>query len=131
MRSLRALAFNKHQTNEAVRKLGITVPHGSVIDSGKITDLHKTALNIFRAMPHTLIVKPTIGGSSVGITKVDNFDALEFALQRAFAVSPQALVEEYVPGREATVGVIDDFRGEKAYALMPVEIVPPLSSPFF
>jgi D-alanine-D-alanine ligase len=29
------------------------------------------------------------------------------------------------------VGVIEDFRNEKAYALMPVEIVPPPSSPFF
>lgn len=126
-----ALAFNKHRTNAEAKKLGLKVAHNTLIDSNKITDLHKTALNIFRAMPHQLIVKPAIGGSSVGITKVDNFDALEFALQRAFAVSPQALVEEYIAGKEATVGVIDNFRNEKVYALMPIEIVPPASSPFF
>ena len=126
-----ALAFNKHRTNQSVSKLGIKVPHNTLIDSAKITDLHKTALNIFRAMPHPFIVKPSIGGSSVGITKVNNFDALEFALQRAFAVSPNALIEEFIPGREATVGVIDEFRNEKHYALMPIEIVPPASSPFF
>jgi D-alanine-D-alanine ligase len=126
-----ALAFNKQRTKESVKKFGVTVAHGALIDSAKVTDLHKTALNIFRSMPHPFIVKPSIGGSSVGITKVDSFDALEFALDRAFAVSPQALVEEFIAGREATVGVIDDFRNEKTYALMPIEIIPPKSSPFF
>ena len=126
-----ALAFNKHRTNSEARRLGITVAHNALIDSAKVTDLHKTALNIFRSFPHPFIVKPVMGGSSVGITKVNNFDALEFALHKAFTVSPQALVEEYIPGKEATVGVIDDFRNEKLYALMPVEIVPPAASPFF
>lgn len=126
-----ALAFNKHRTNQEAQKLGVTVAHNALIDSTKVTDLYKTALNIFRSFPHPFMVKPALGGSSVGVTKVSNFDALPFALQRAFAVSPQALVEEYIPGREASVGVIDDFRNEKAYALMPVEIVPPPTSPFF
>ncbi len=126
-----AIAFNKHKTKKLVESLGLQVAHGAVVDSGKITDLHKTALNIFRSMPHPLIIKPVVGGSSVGMTKVDNFDALEFALNRAFAVSPQALVEEFITGKEATVGVIDDFRNEKTYALMPIEIVPPPKSAFF
>lgn len=126
-----SLAFNKHRTKEAVVPLGVKVAHGVVVDSAKITDLQKTAFNIFRAMPHPMLVKPVIGGSSVGTTKVEHFDALPFALERAFAISPQALVEEYITGREATVGVIEDFRNEKAYALMPIEIIPPAESPFF
>ena len=126
-----SLAFNKHRTKEAASKLGIKTAHGVLIDSTKITDLHKTALNIFRAMPHPMIVKPVIGGSSVGMTKVEHFDALPFALERAFAVSPQALVEEFIAGKEASVGVISDFRGEKTYTLMPIEIIPPAHAPFF
>ena len=46
-------------------------------------------------------------------------------------MAPKVLVEEYIKGREATVGVIDDFRGEKTYALMPVEIIPPPEHSFF
>lgn len=126
-----ALAFNKHRTNTEAHKLGLKVAHNALVDSTKVTDLHKTALNIFRAFPHPFFVKPVTGGSSIGMTKVDNFDALEFALSKAFAVASQALVEEYIPGREASVGVIDDFRNEKVYALMPVEIVPPPALPFF
>lgn len=126
-----ALAFDKQATKDAVALHGVKVVHGAVIDSQKITDLEKTAFNIFRSMPHPLIVKPIVGGSSVGVTRVDNFQALEFALNRAFGYSPKALVEEFILGKEASVGVIDDFRNEKTYALMPVEIVPPTGAPFF
>jgi D-alanine-D-alanine ligase len=126
-----ALAFDKQATKDLVAKHGVRVAHGAIIDSSKITDLEKTAFNIFRSMPHPLIVKPVIGGSSVGMTKVTNFNALPWALNRAFEISPKALVEEFIAGKEATVGVIDNFRGEKTYALMPVEIIPPATSDFF
>lgn len=126
-----ALAFNKHRTKQVASKLGIKTAHGALIDREKITDMEKTALAIFRSLPHPLIVKPVIGGSSVGMTLVNNYHALEYALERGFAVSPQVLVEEYIPGKEATVGVIDHFRGEEVYALMPIEIIPPPESSFF
>ena len=126
------LAFNKARTKQAVKKIGIKTPRAIVIDiedaQGGIEAL---AYNIFRTFPHPAIVKPVIGGSSVGVTIVNNYHGLQWALEQAFIVSPQVLIEEYIRGKEATVGVIDDFRGEKFYALMPVEIVPPKENPFF
>jgi D-alanine-D-alanine ligase len=59
------------------------------------------------------------------MTVVKNFHPLAHALEHASQISPQVLIEEFIPGREASVGVIDDFRGEKTYALLPIEIVPP------
>jgi D-alanine-D-alanine ligase len=47
------------------------------------------------------------------------------ALERAAVVSPKILVEEMIRGHEATVGVVDNYRGQEYYTLMPVEIVPP------
>lgn len=126
-----ALAFNKQLTRDAVAKLGVNIAHGAVLDSQKITDLDRTASNLFRSMPHPVMVKPVVGGSSVGSSVADSYHSLQTALERAFAIAPQVLVEEYIKGREATVGVIDNFRNEKTYALMPVEIVPPQTSPFF
>ncbi len=123
------LAFNKHRTREAVVPLGIKIAHGRVVESGRsVTEL---AHELFRTFPHPAIVKPVTGGSSVGTSVAHNFHGLEWALERAFAVSPKVLVEEFIKGREATVGVLDDFRGERTYALMPVEIVPPPTSSFF
>lgn len=126
-----ATAFNKHRTREAVAALGVKVPHGVVLDADKITNLEATALNLFRSLPHPAIVKPVAGGSSVGVALADSYHGLERALEHAFVHARKVLVEEFIKGREAAVGVVDDFRGERTYVLMPVEIVPPAESPFF
>ncbi|HEY5383432.1 MAG TPA: ATP-grasp domain-containing protein [Candidatus Paceibacterota bacterium] len=125
------LVFDKQRTKEAAAVLGVKVAHGIVIDAGKISDIDKTAQNIFRTFPHPAVVKPLSAGSSVGVTIADSFHALARGLELARTVGPKILIEEYIPGREATVGVIDDFRNEKLYALMPVEIIPPQKNRFF
>lgn len=126
------LAFDKARTKQAVKKLGLKTPRAILVTiEDAQDDIEKLAFDIFRSFPHPAIVKPAIGGSSVGITVVNNFHTLSWALGQAFAISPRVLVEEYIKGREATVGVIDNFRGEKTYVLMPIEIIPPTSRPFF
>lgn len=126
-----SLAFNKQSTKEVVSKLGIKVAHGVMLDKDATEDVEQAAVSIFRNFPHPAVVKPAIGGSSVGTTVVHNFHALEPALHKAFAISPKILIEEYVAGKEATVGVIDGFRNEKTYALLPIEIIPPKKHGFF
>lgn len=126
------LAFNKARTKQAVKKLGIKTPRALLIDKKDIgDDIEGFSLRVFRSFPHPAIVKPAIGGSSVGITIVNNYQSLAWALEQAFRICEQALIEEYIRGREATVGVIDGFRGEKTYALLPIEIIPPKENPFF
>lgn len=65
-----------------------------------------------------LIVKPNDGGSSVGITKVMDIMELKPAVELAFKHSDSVLAEQFIPGRELTVTVLD---GE---ALPLVEIKP-------
>jgi D-alanine-D-alanine ligase len=102
-----------------------------VLEPPEDGDLERVAFELFRSFPHPAVVKPVRGGSSVGTTVVDNYHALAWALGRALEAAPKALLEEYIRGTEATVGVIDDFRGERTYGLFPIEIVPPPSSRFF
>ena len=125
-----ALTFHKQRTKEQVQTLGIKMPHSIFVEpqEGNIETL---ALRIFRSFPHPAIIKPVIGGSSVGITLADSFEALQDGLRRAAIISPTVMIEEFIKGREATVGVIDQFRNERTYALMPVEIIPPLGHSFF
>lgn len=52
-----------------------------------------------------LFVKPNNGGSSIGMSKVKNFDDLQTALDKAFNEDTQVLVEEFVEGREFSIGV--------------------------
>jgi len=61
-------------------------------------------------LPLPVVVKPPCDGSSVGISKVSTPEAWGPALDAALAAMKkpgEVLVEEYVPGRELTVGVID------------------------
>ena len=126
-----ALAFNKAHTRDAVAKLGITVPRGVVVEDPGEGGFEEAAHALFRGFPMPAVIKPVIGGSSVGMTLARDFHSLTEGLRQALSVAPKALVEEYIRGKEATVGVIDGFRGQRHYALMPVEIIPPSENPFF
>jgi D-alanine-D-alanine ligase len=67
------------------------------------------------------VVKPCREGSSLGISLVHANDELPPALQRAFDHDELALVEELLPGREITVGIV----GNRSLQALPVvEIVP-------
>lgn len=123
-----ATAFNKHLTKEAAKKLGVKIAHGVVVDR---QDPHALAHTLFRTFPHPAIVKPLASGSSVGVAVAHDYAGLVRALEGAFASAEKVLIEEFIKGREATVGVINDFRGEQAYALMPVEIIPAPHHGFF
>lgn len=127
-----AVAFNKQHTKDVAQKLGVKVVHGVVVERPEDeAALETIAHSIFRNFPHPAIVKPVIGGSSVGTNIANSFHGLLHALRETFSVSDKALVEEFIRGREATVGVIDQFRGESSYALLPVEIIPPPHHSFF
>jgi D-alanine-D-alanine ligase len=54
-----------------------------------------------------VFVKPNNGGSSIGMSKVNKAKDLEGALEKAFKEDDQILVEEFVKGREFTVGVME------------------------
>lgn len=55
-----------------------------------------------------LFIKPNNGGSSIGMSKVNAWEELSEALNKAFAEDEQILVEEFIKGREFTVGIFSD-----------------------
>jgi len=108
-----ATAFNKHLTREEAKKLGVKIAHGIVVDNPA------SAQQIFRTFPHPAIIKPVVGGSGQGSMVAENFVQLQHGLTQAFDFGPQVLVEEYIKGKDASVGVINNFRNEPTYALLP------------
>ncbi|MES2419369.1 MAG: D-alanine--D-alanine ligase [Bacteroidota bacterium] len=67
-------------------------------------------------------VKPNNGGSSIGMSKVKAADDLQDALNKAFNEDNQVLVEEFVEGREFSVGV---FRANGKIVVLPAtEVIP-------
>ena len=124
-----ALAFNKQRTKDIVAKMGVKTPVGIVIDTEGITEY--AIVDLFRSFPMPAMVKPLTGGSSVGMSLATDYFTLAEGIERAMRISPKVLIEEYIQGKEATVGVIDAFRNEDHYALLPVEIIPPATCSFF
>ncbi len=61
---------------------------------------------ILSSLKLPLFVKPNNGGSSIGMSKVKEEAELQEALQKAFKEDKQVLVEEFIEGREFTIGIV-------------------------
>ena len=55
-----------------------------------------------------LIVKPSRAGSTIGLSLVQTIEELQPAIQKALVVDSEILLERFIPGRELTVGILDD-----------------------
>ncbi|MFS8083437.1 MAG: ATP-grasp domain-containing protein, partial [Ginsengibacter sp.] len=58
-----------------------------------------------KKMKYPLFIKPNNGGSSIGMSKISQESQLEEAIAKAFAEDDQVLIEEFIEGRELTIGV--------------------------
>ena len=70
-------------------------------------------------LPLPYVVKPVNEGSSVGVSVVRGGDNRRVEIARSWTFGPEALVEEYIPGRELTVGVM----GDRALAVTEIQAV--------
>jgi len=124
-----AVAMNKSLTKEWIQGLKIQTPRHEIL---RVTDgLEERIAKIFKHLGPSLVVKPLTGGSSVDVVITENLESLLSGIYKAFEHSPQILIEECIEGREATCGVIENFRSEKLYTTLPTEIVPPSENSFY
>lgn len=106
-----ALAMDKALTKTLFVEQGVPTPRGITLHRGESADAAAS-------LGFPCVVKPVSGGSSVGVVIARNEEALKNALTEAFRYDDRVLVEEYIAGREFSVGVLG---GE---ALPPIEIIP-------
>ena len=97
-----ALAFDKYACKSQLRNAGIAMAKDMLLQEDE--DVDEQAVVDTLGLP--LFVKPNGGGSSFGATKVRRIEELKPALELAFQECPQALVEEFMAGRELTNGVL-------------------------
>jgi D-alanine-D-alanine ligase len=118
-----SLAMNKSMAKKIFKDAGIKTPLYKIItredNDGNIDQI---AISIFRGFPMPVVIKPVDRGSSVGVTIAKDYNSLVNSLISLFVHYDELLIEEYIPGKEAAVGVIEEFRNQKYYALLPVEI---------
>lgn len=118
-----ALAMYKPRAKEIVRAAGLFVPRGVTFMLPDERDSWQMSQQVFNQFAPPYIIKPANSGSSVGLRFAKTINDLNDALADALDAHQAVLVEEFISGSEATVGVIDDFREHDIYALPPIEIV--------
>ena len=96
-----ALTFNKRYTVAVAAFGGINVAKSLHIF--KHTPIFVET--ILQQLQLPVFVKPNNGGSSIGMSKVNQADELQVALDKAFKEDNQILIEEFIKGREFTIGV--------------------------
>jgi D-alanine-D-alanine ligase len=108
-----ALTFNKRYTVAVAGFGGIHVAKSLhlFIESPMSPD------QILAQLTLPVFVKPNNGGSSLGISKVNTASELAPALEKAFKEDTQVLVEEFISGREFTIGV---FRSKNVTTVLPI-----------
>ena len=126
-----SVAMNKVLTKMRLKELGINTPRYLRLTRDGVSDVVRTAQSIGRLFGPSYFVKAERGGSSIGTYFVQSEIELPQAIAQAFEQSSELLVEERIVGKEATVGVLENFRDEPLYALPPIEIIPPATSSFF
>jgi D-alanine-D-alanine ligase len=97
-----AITMNKAYTKNIVH--GIEGLHTASSVQLHSHDAHDAA-SIAAKLNFPLFVKPNNGGSSVGMSKVHNIAGLPGALEKAFNEESQVLVEEFIKGREFSIGL--------------------------
>lgn len=113
-----ALTFNKRYTVAVASFAGITVARSLHL----FKDIPLTTAQILKELKLPVFVKPNNGGSSIGMSKVNIEEDLSIALTKAFKEDDQVLVEEYIKGREFTIGV---FKSKGSIIALPItEIIP-------
>lgn len=124
-----AFAMNKAHAKECAKGLGIKTAQYVVVE--KSDNLDNELKEVFRTFPQPSVIKPLDRGSSVGVTIARTHPEFVAGVKKALEFSSRVLIEEYIKGREATCGVLDRFRGEEKYAMLPIEIIPPKEKDFF
>jgi D-alanine-D-alanine ligase len=101
------IALDKIASREIFMRQGLDVPSYKVLDKRKLiecTDLKK----ITQVIGLPLVVKPQLEGSSIGISVVKDNKGLKKAVDTAFDYGERIIVEEYIKGRELTVGILEN-----------------------
>jgi D-alanine-D-alanine ligase len=113
-----ALGMDKWVTKRIAEAIGISTAPGALV---RPEDEAASALLHGRPLP--VVVKPTTGGSSNGVSVVRSSADLGPALERAFAAGDAALVEDFVVGREVDIALYRDRHGTvRAGATLEIDV---------
>jgi len=97
------LGMDKVASKRRFEEAGLRVPRWRVIEGSRTE-----ALRDLEGLAYPLVVKPARSGSSFGVSIVERADGMAAAIAQARRYGSTVLVEEFIAGRELTVGILGD-----------------------
>ena len=113
-----ALTFNKFVCNQYLKSFGIRVAESIMLRQGQTIQTE----GVINKLGLPCFVKPNVGGSSFGVTKVKTAEDMQSAIQKAFSEGEEVLIESFMAGTEITCGVYKT--AAKSVVLPVTEVVP-------
>ena len=108
-----ALTFNKFACNNYLKGFGIKIADAILLRKGQTIDGKEVVSRL--GLP--CFIKPNIGGSSFGVTKVKKVSEIDDAIKKAFAEGDQVIIEAFLQGTEITCGV---YKTDEKEVVLPV-----------
>lgn len=121
--SVSALAMNKYRSKLIAKRNGLETAKGELITKETQISYQK----VIKELKLPIVIKPNALGSSIGASIAYNEKEFRRGLRTAFCCDREILLEEFISGRELTVGVVEM---KKTEALPVVEIKPRISKWF-
>ena len=111
------ITFDKNICKEEIKKIGYLTPKSLIINKNDDYNVEE----ILSKLKLPIFIKPNAGGSSFGISRVDDKKNIINSINFCFKEDDNALIEEEISGREISVGVIK-YKNE-IISLPPTEII--------
>jgi D-alanine-D-alanine ligase len=113
-----AIAMDKVSSKLIFERYKIPTPKWEHFNRGKNETIAEMVEDVVKNLKFPVVVKPSSEGSTVGLSIVEKAGDLEQAFQLSLKYCKEILVEEFIPGRELTVSILNDE------ALPILEIIP-------
>lgn len=102
-----AVSMDKELSKILFQKNNVSTPKWLTINRNRF-DLKEVKEQIKNEIGYSCVIKPNDEGSTVGLTICSDESSVDEAIKLAHKFSSKALIEEYIPGRELTVGILEN-----------------------
>ncbi|MHB9055514.1 MAG: D-alanine--D-alanine ligase [Paludibacteraceae bacterium] len=96
-----AITFNKFTCNQYLKGFGIRVAESILLREGSLISNEE----VIEKLGLPCFIKPNVGGSSFGVSKVKEEANIQPAITKAFAEGNEVLIEQFIKGNEFTCGM--------------------------
>ncbi|UDY22686.1 D-alanine--D-alanine ligase [Nocardioides sp. Kera G14] len=119
------VAYDKGSSRELLHRAGIPVPDSVGLSAQTFRDIGAVALmeHVMDRLGTRVVVKPTRGGSALGVTGVDGLTELPSALVGTYAYYDEALIERFYPGVNVSVVVRETAEGLQPLPAIEIDFV--------